>query len=132
MRSALAAVSLLALIAPARAEDAEAKVRAQVFTSCHGVYHAMTLLAEKGKYAKSAAENVKAKVRFAKADEKAQALAREAYEANGDNAETISEELERSADDYEDTFDELGGDGTYDRAKMEAEMRDCDGFMKDE
>lgn len=133
MRTLIAAACLAAvLIPPAGAEDAEAKMRAELFTGCHGVFHAMTLLAERGQYAKDPAANAAGKDSFAIADEKSIELARDAYKVNGDSEETATENLDSAAEEYETAFDELTLGGSYNRAKMEEEVNSCFDLLKDE
>ena len=138
MRHLLAAACLIALAAgPARADDGDTKNQPESLTSCHGVYHAMTLLATQGKYDKDAAVNEAAKKRFADADKKATDKARNAYNDGKDKDKekaAATANLNQAARKYEESFDELSGQrgAPMTRAKMEEEIKSCDALLKDD
>lgn len=134
MHKLFAAVSLIAVAAalPAGADNSEAKASAKQLTNCHAAYHAMALLAEKSKYDKDAAENAKAKKRFADADKKATELALKAYGEDGKN--TAAADIDEAASQYEKSFDELTGErgAPITRAKLLDEIKICDDLLKDD
>lgn len=132
MRALPILLALAAMSTPAGADD-EAEMRANMFAGCHAVYHVMTLLAQQGKYSGDPDANAAARERFAKADERATELARDAYKVNGDDDETAQDNLDEAARQYEDASIELSGaKGVYDRAHLEQEVRNCDEFLKEE
>ena len=129
MRSIIALTCAAALaLAPARAVEAEAgseERAADVFASCHGVFHVMTLLAAKGKYAKDAAGNKATKRLSAKLDKRVTELALEAYEADGEGGDVAEEALADAAAQHVAALGELTRGGKYTRAELEEDFKSC-------
>ena len=124
MRTLVAVACLIAAVMPAAADDGGAKPM-----SCHGVYRAMAMLADQGKYAAGASANAAAKARFAAAADSAEEIARNDYVV-AKKTSKIDQDLAAAEQDYETGFSDLTGkDGAYNRAKMDDLIKRCDPLL---